>query len=62
MSKSILVVDTPSKCRECPICTSIQLHAWARREYWCAVMGYSKPVNNDERPKWCPLQLMIGTD
>lgn len=55
MSKSMLVIDTPSRCGECPIHASIQLHAWAEREYWCPAAN-NKDVDRDKKPSWCPLK------
>lgn len=57
MSKSILVIDMPSRCGECPIHASIQLHAWAERKYWCPAAN-NKDVDRDKKQDWCPLKPM----
>lgn len=54
MDKSILVINTPSHCGECPVCASYQTCAFSTRETWCATNG--KDVEPDSKPDWCPLQ------
>lgn len=64
MSKSILVIDTPTCCADCP------LMLWdALSEYYGACVPTLKEVNSvtdeykenedrDTRPSWCPLKPM----
>lgn len=52
--KSILVIDTPDNCSECPICASWQDSSFAIREYWCPVSG-NKDVDPSNKPDKCPL-------
>lgn len=54
MDKSILVINTPSHCGECPVCASYQTCAFSTRETWCATNG--KDVEPDSKPNWCPLK------
>lgn len=55
MSKSILILDTPKKCGECPICASWQSSAFSIREYWCTA-SENTSVDPDDKPNWCPLK------
>lgn len=57
MSKSILVLDTPKYCGECPICASWQASAFSNREYWCTVSNNTS-VDQYDKPNWCPLKSM----
>ena len=49
MSKSILVIDTPEYCSECPVC----YEDWQNREY-CGIT--SERIWYDNIPEWCPLK------
>lgn len=55
MSKSILVIDTPGCCRECPVCASYAESAFSPREYWCTVSENTNVYPHD-KPDWCPLK------
>lgn len=55
MSKSILVIDTPKCCRECPVCASYQESAFSPREYWCSPMD-NRDAEPEGKPDWCPLK------
>jgi hypothetical protein len=55
MNKSVLIIDTPKSCGECPICASWQSSAFSVREYWCTV-SENISVDPDDKPKWCPLK------
>lgn len=57
MSKSLLVIDTPETCLDCP------LHEWDDDGEWhgCSVSIYfrglfNNTVNKNEKPDWCPLR------
>ena len=55
MSKSILVIDTPKCCRECPVCASYAESAFSPREYWCSPMD-NRDAEPEDKPDWCPLK------
>lgn len=55
MSKSILVIDTPECCRECPVCASYAESAFSPREYWCSPMD-NRDAIPEGKPDWCPLK------
>ena len=55
MSKSILVIDTPKCCRECPVCASYAESAFSPREYWCSPMD-NRDAEPEGKPDWCPLK------
>ena len=57
MSKAILIINTPNKCNECPICASWQASASSIREYWCPAAG-NKDVDPKGKPNWCPLSAL----
>lgn len=50
MNKSILVIDTPEHCRECPL----------REEYNQTYRDYCRITKNIiwtlDKPEWCPLK------
>lgn len=54
MNKSILVIDTPEKCVDYPICASYAESAFSPREYWCTASENTN-VNPYDKPNWCPL-------
>lgn len=47
MSKSILVIDTPETCGQCPCSLEVSTDC-------CGVNG--KDVNFHKKPDWCPLK------
>lgn len=49
MSKSILVIDTPETCRECPARDVVF-------SQWCAGNEYRHLDNYPTKPDWCPLK------
>lgn len=55
MNKSILIINTPNNCGECPICASYQSCAFSVREYWCPVSD-NRDADLNSRPEWCPLK------
>ena len=46
--KSVLVIDTPKECDECPC---------LNRKLW-ECQADKKRRSSDERPSWCPLKPM----
>ena len=50
MNKSILVIDTPDCCRECPLCSEDHM---TYRDY-CRITD--KHIWTTEKPDWCPLK------
>lgn len=67
MSKSVLVIDTPEKCLNCPLGNSEESDG---EEVYCNVLQcitYQKGLYEDEgeeelynskKPDWCPLKEM----
>lgn len=57
MTKSILVIDTPPNCIDCPIATTIKDKVSNK---WVAHCDPCGKFNEQtiERPEWCPLQGM----
>ena len=60
--KSILVIDTPNDCYDCPLYTSIGYEDGSADEYgFCDDRNILKQeeaqekIRFDEKPKWCPL-------
>lgn len=57
MNKSILVIDTPECCKECP-CASAEEEKILNIDYGCRATG--KEINESEfnavSPDWCPLK------
>ena len=56
MSASILIIHTPDKCIDCPICASYQESAFSARDYWCCVKN--KDIDPNTKPDWCPLETV----
>ena len=60
MDKSILVIDTPEGCRNCPLCGEDHI---IYRDYCRITNDY---IFTTEKPKWCPLrkvpERMEGND
>ena len=51
MNKSILVIDTPTRCRNCDALTWCSI----RKKYYC--VGANRYIDSeDEKQKWCPLK------
>ena len=62
MSKSIIVINTPTSCVECPLSYYNECFS----EHYCRHSGYLKtiadydyqrkaPFGEDVKPEWCPL-------
>ena len=61
MSKSILVIDTPSSCVMCPLSfynDHYKEHQCRGREYYRSINNYKEPVSPYKIPDWCPLSLL----
>ena len=63
--KSILIIDTPTRCYDCPIFTSIDDEDGFDNEYgFCDDRNILKQkeaqekIRFDRKPKWCPLRQM----
>lgn len=56
MRKSILVIDTPETCRECPCGKEINNHYCIRYECSVLVQNMTKQEYKKEKPDWCPLK------
>ena len=63
MSKSILVIDTPTRCYDCPLYTSIGDEDGCADEYgFCDdrnILNQKEAqdkIRFDEKPTWCPLK------
>lgn len=50
MSKSILVIDTPENCDQCPCFLEVATDC-------CGVNG--KDIDGHGKPDWCPLKEMV---
>ena len=70
MSKSILVIDTPERCLDCPLGNSEESDG---EEVWCNILectSWQKGIYEDEeeelynskKPDWCPLKEMPEKD
>ena len=62
MSKSILIIDTPSSCVICPLSFYNDVykeHQCRGREYYRTIQDYKEQGkyigSDDKRPTWCPL-------
>lgn len=52
MNKSILVIDTPTKCEECPCYTDEMIS-----KHWNMCRKLNKDVDTEaNKPYWCPLK------
>lgn len=52
MSKSILIIDTPDNCYECP--------CFMEEGWRCQCRMENDEEVHDGRPEWCPLKLTVG--
>lgn len=58
MSKSMIIIDTPINCEECPFIDDM--------DYTCGVFNnifkesYTYVVPEGERPDWCPLKEVVN--
>lgn len=52
MSKSILVIDTPESCIDCPI----HFYHDIEDTDWCLHRRIDVNVTQGEKPDWCPLR------
>lgn len=57
MSKSILVIDTPETCVDCPCCFTDNAMIWCgkQHEVLCEPMTIPEGIERF-KPDWCPLQ------
>lgn len=59
MSKSVLVIDTPERCLDCPchFTGMIRLNPQGKERYIPISCGISDKdiMNNEVKPDWCPL-------
>ena len=54
MSKSILIVDTPISCDNCPLCILLDLYRCTVNKRYCGdEQGY---FTSSTMPTWCPLK------
>ena len=54
MSKAVLVVEMPQKCRECDLYVCYRQYAGDSGDCFC---GKTKDdVNPESKPNWCPLR------
>lgn len=51
MSKSILVIDTPDYCTECPLCVEDS-------NYRDRCLTLYERIFTTEKPDWCPLKTI----
>ena len=56
MSKSILLIDTPENCRDCPCGKEIYNHYCVRYECSVISQNITKEEYKKEKPDWCPLK------
>ena len=49
MSKSILIIDTPRQCYQCPCYTCDSVSSFCQKE--------NKETKGNTKPDWCPLRL-----
>lgn len=57
MTKSVLVIETPPHCMDCPIATMIKDKARDKYEAYCTPCGKLNKQTM-EKPEWCPLKPM----
>lgn len=59
MGKSILVIDTPKSCKECPCGSAEETMSF---DLYCCCEVLDCQISEDkydlEKPDWCPLQSM----
>lgn len=61
MSRSILVMDTPKSCKECPCGSSVETMSFD--DYCCCeILNQQIPeeIYSLEKPDWCPLREIAG--
>ena len=62
--KSILIIDTPTRCFDCPLYTSIGYEDDCTEYGFCDDRNILKQkeaqekIRFDEKPTWCPLRQM----
>ena len=63
MSKSIIVINTPTNCSQCPLSyynECFSEHYCRHSDYWKTITDYDyqrkAPIGKDVRPDWCPLK------
>ncbi len=56
MSKSILIIDTPSSCDNCTLCILMDLYRCTVNKRYCGdEQGY---FTSGTMPTWCPLRKL----
>ena len=56
MSKSILTIDTPVSCENCPLCILLDLYRCTVNKRYCGdEQGY---FTSSTMPSWCPLKKL----
>ena len=56
MSKSILIIDTPSSCDNCSLCILMDLYRCTVNKRYCGdEQGY---FTSSTMPTWCPLKKL----
>lgn len=59
MGKSILVIDTPECCKECPFCKGLnacKVMKYLNGDKITTIYTVDKQIFDGTRPDWCPLQ------
>ena len=52
--KSILIIDTPVSCENCPLCILLDKYCCTVNKRWCGdEQGY---FTSSTKPSWCPLK------
>lgn len=60
MSKSILIIDTPKCCEECPLELDVDGKVGANICRGCEKYSYNP--DSKKKPEWCPLKEMQGSE
>lgn len=59
MSKSILVIDTPKSCADCPCCFADNVMVWCGKEKDTLCEPGETPEGIETfKPDWCPLKKL----
>lgn len=59
MKKSMLVIDTPNSCKECPFCRGLnacKVMKYLNGDKITTIYTVDKQVMEGGKPDWCPLQ------
>lgn len=63
MSKSILVIDTPKSCADCPCCFADNVMVWCGKEQDILCEPGEMPEGIETfKPDWCPLRWNMCID